>query len=91
MLQTIVMLILAVVPKVVVFDWTVNWVASVSPTDLFSRRAIGVNSQWPIPPIHIDIGDKLVIHVTNGLPDDCISQMYNCFSDINSFSWAIPK
>ncbi|KAJ1819089.1 ferroxidase fet3 [Coemansia sp. RSA 2599] len=36
---------------------------------LFSRKAIGVNGQWPIPGIDATLGDTLLIHVTNKLDE----------------------
>lgn len=34
----------------VTYNWTVDWVQDVNPDGLYSRRAIGVNGQYP-PPI----------------------------------------
>ena len=33
----------------------------------------GINGEWPCPPLHVDIGDKVVIHVTNSLGNQSTS------------------
>jgi iron transport multicopper oxidase len=52
----------------VVLDWTVGWISNVNPDGGCSRRAIGVNGQWPPPAVHASLGDTLVVTLHNQLP-----------------------
>ncbi|KAJ2463142.1 ferroxidase fet3, partial [Coemansia sp. RSA 2322] len=51
---------------VVEHNWTVEYV-EYKMEGLFTRKAIGINGNWPIPGVVADLGDTLVIHVTNKL------------------------
>ncbi|KAJ5148876.1 hypothetical protein N7448_000454 [Penicillium atrosanguineum] len=51
--------------KDVYLDWNVTWV-NASP-DGFERPVIGINGQWPCPQIDVDVGDRLIVDVYNGL------------------------
>lgn len=53
---------------IVSLNWTVGWVSNVNPDAAFARRAIGVNGQWPPPPISVSLNDTLVVTVINTLP-----------------------
>lgn len=33
----------------ITYNWTIDWVNNVNPDGLYSRRAIGVNGQYPPP------------------------------------------
>ncbi|KAF4624287.1 hypothetical protein G7Y89_g13886 [Cudoniella acicularis] len=52
----------------VTYNWNIGWV-NVSP-DGFNRPAIGINGQWPCPPIEVTVGDRLVVNVTNTLVNE---------------------
>ncbi|KAJ2718515.1 ferroxidase fet3 [Coemansia sp. Benny D115] len=46
--------------------WNVTYV-QIDRDGYSMRRAIGVNGQIPIPPVHASVGDTLVLHVHNSL------------------------
>ncbi|SAL98844.1 hypothetical protein [Absidia glauca] len=50
----------------VIYDWNITYV-NVNPDNLFERQVVGVNGKWPLPPIHVNIGDTLVINTHNNL------------------------
>ncbi|KAH9212454.1 Cupredoxin [Leptodontidium sp. 2 PMI_412] len=52
-------------PKQVAYTWSVGWVQT-SP-DGFSRPMIGINGQFPCPPIKANMGDTIKITMTNNL------------------------
>ncbi|KAJ5884713.1 conidial pigment biosynthesis oxidase Abr1/brown 1 [Penicillium taxi] len=51
--------------KDVYFDWHITWV-NVAP-DGYERAVIGINGEWPCPQIDLDLGDRLIVDVTNDL------------------------
>ena len=55
----------------VTYDFNVTWLTS-SP-DGFERPTIGINNQWPIPPITAAVGDRVVVHVQNQLGNESTS------------------
>ncbi|ORZ15665.1 multicopper oxidase-domain-containing protein [Absidia repens] len=50
----------------VVYDWNITYV-NANPDNLFDRQVVGVNGKWPLPPIHVNLGDTLVINAHNSL------------------------
>lgn len=54
--------------KDVYLDWNVTWV-NAAP-DGFMRPVIGINNQWPCPQIDVDVGDRLIVDVYNGLGNE---------------------
>jgi iron transport multicopper oxidase len=54
--------------KTVTYDFNVTWV-NANPDGLFERKVIGINGAWPLPVIEVDKGDRLVVHMYNGLGD----------------------
>ncbi|KAI8331178.1 Cupredoxin [Chlamydoabsidia padenii] len=50
----------------VIYDWNITYV-NVNPDNLFERKVVGVNGNWPLPPIHVNLGDTLVINTHNSL------------------------
>lgn len=54
--------------KTVNLDWSVDWI-SASP-DGFTRPVIGLNGQWPCPPVEVDIGDTIITTVKNNLGNE---------------------
>lgn len=49
------------------FKWDMSYVTA-APNGV-SRPVIGVNNQWPPPPITVSKGDEVVIQCTNNLDD----------------------
>lgn len=56
------------IAKTVTYDWDITWVSG-SP-DSFTRPVIGINGKWPCPLVEVDLGDRLVVHVHNGLGNE---------------------
>ncbi|KAI0013177.1 Cupredoxin [Xylariaceae sp. FL0662B] len=48
------------------YDFNITWVTA-NPDGAFPRPTIGINGVWPIPQITANIGDNVVVHVTNQL------------------------
>jgi iron transport multicopper oxidase len=63
-----VLAVLASYQSPVVFNWDIDWV-TVAP-DGFSRPAIGINGQWPCPPMEVNIGDRVIVNVHNKLKNE---------------------
>jgi iron transport multicopper oxidase len=63
--------VLAVSAKIVTYNWDVDWV-SVSPDGII-RPAVGINGQWPCPPINADVGDRVIINLKNNLHNETTS------------------
>lgn len=56
----------------VTYDFNVGWVRA-NPDGAFERPTIGINGQWPIPRIEANVGDNVVVHVTNQLGNQTTS------------------
>ncbi|KAI1360054.1 Cupredoxin [Xylaria arbuscula] len=56
----------------VTYDFKVGWVTA-NPDGAFERPTIGINGQWPIPQIEANVGDNVLIHVTNQLGNQSTS------------------
>ena len=56
----------------VTYDFDVGWVVA-NPDGLFPRQTIGINGQWPIPPITANVGDRVVVNVKNSLQNQTTS------------------
>ena len=56
----------------VTYDFNVTWVLA-NPDGAFERPVIGINGAWPIPTINVDVGDRVVVHVTNQLGNQTTS------------------
>jgi iron transport multicopper oxidase len=52
----------------VTYNWEVTWV-NAAP-DNFSRPVIGINGQWPCPPIEATVGDTVVVNLVNQLGNE---------------------
>jgi len=52
----------------VTYNWDITYVTAAP--DGFSRQVIGINNQWPCPPIEANIGDEVVVNVVNKLGDE---------------------
>ncbi|KAI1322700.1 multicopper oxidase [Xylariaceae sp. FL0255] len=56
----------------VTYDWNIGWLTA-NPDGAFARPVIGINGQWPVPRIEANVGDNIVIHVTNQLGNQSTS------------------
>lgn len=56
------------VAKTVSYNWDVSWVRAAP--DGFARPVIGINGQWPCPPIIVDAGDTVVVNLNNHLGNE---------------------
>ncbi|KUL92456.1 hypothetical protein ZTR_02283 [Talaromyces verruculosus] len=54
-----------VAAKDVYLQWDITWV-NAAP-DGYERPVIGINNEWPCPQIDVDVGDRLIVDVTNSL------------------------
>lgn len=57
---------------VVSYDFNISWVRA-NPDGAFERPTIGINGQWPIPRIDVNVGDTLRINAYNGLGNQSTS------------------
>ncbi|KAF8848125.1 hypothetical protein BDZ45DRAFT_606421 [Acephala macrosclerotiorum] len=53
------------------FNWNIAWV-NAAP-DGHNRPFVGINGEWPLPPLLADIGDIIVINVVNSLGNETTS------------------
>lgn len=61
-----------VVAETLNYDFNITWLRA-NPDGAYERPVIGINGQWPIPPIFANVGDNLVVRVTNQLGNDSTS------------------
>ncbi|KAJ5241234.1 Multicopper oxidase abr1 [Penicillium citrinum] len=54
-----------VAAKDVHLEWNVTWV-NAAP-DGFERPVIGINNQWPCPQVDVEVGDRVIVDLYNGL------------------------
>lgn len=54
------------------YDFKINWVIT-NPDGAYYRPTIGINGQWPLPPIRASIGDRVVVNAHNELGNRTIS------------------
>ena len=52
-----------------VYNWDVTWVLR-NPDGLLPRPVIGINGQWPPPPIRASVGEQVTVHLTNKLGNE---------------------
>jgi iron transport multicopper oxidase len=57
---------------VVSYDFKVGWVTA-NPDGAFDRATIGINGQWPIPPIVANVNDTIIVKVHNELGNQSTS------------------
>ncbi|KAJ3275539.1 hypothetical protein HDV01_000366 [Terramyces sp. JEL0728] len=65
----------------VVLNWNIGWVSNRNPDGLYPRDVIGINGQWPIPPIYANIGDTLVINTVNSLNETSSIHFHGIFQN----------
>jgi len=56
-------------------DFNITWVRA-GPSG-YERPMIGINGQWPVPVIHVDLGDRVIINVNNQLGNQSTSLHYH--------------
>jgi len=56
----------------VTYEFNITWVTA-NPDGAFERPTIGINGQWPLPPITATVGDRLVVNVLNQLGNQSTS------------------
>lgn len=54
------------------YQWDITWVANVAP-DGFQRPVIGVNGKWPPPVLHAEVGERIIVVVSNKLGNQTTS------------------
>jgi iron transport multicopper oxidase len=64
------------------FWWDVTWVQAAP--DGFSRPVIGINGQWPCPPIVADVGERITIFMNNKLGNESTSLHFHGISQFGS-------
>ena len=55
-----------------VYNWDVTWVNR-NPDGLRERPVIGIKYQWPVPAIRANVGEQIVVHLTNKLGNETTS------------------
>ncbi|EMR64497.1 putative iron transport multicopper oxidase fet3 protein [Eutypa lata UCREL1] len=68
--------------EIVTYTWDVTWV-NASP-DGFARPIIGINGRWPCPLIEANIGDTIVVHMTNLLGNETSGIHFHGINQIDS-------
>jgi iron transport multicopper oxidase len=66
----------------VTYNWDVTWVTAAP--DGFSRPVIGINGQWPNPPIKAAAGDTVVVNMKNSLGNETTGLHFHGMSQLNS-------
>ena len=56
----------------VTYDFNIGWV-NANPDGTFDRPTIGINGQWPLPQITVNVGDRLIVNVVNQLGNQSTS------------------
>ena len=54
--------------KDVHLSWNITWV-NAAPNG-HERPVIGINNHWPCPQLDVDLGDRLIVDVYNGLGNE---------------------
>ena len=74
MLSVLSLLVLAhtAVAATVTYNWDITWV-NANPDGAMMRPVIGINGQWPCPSINANVGDRVMVHVTNKLGNETTS------------------
>ncbi|KAJ2376677.1 ferroxidase fet3, partial [Coemansia sp. RSA 2607] len=80
----VVLLCGSAVSKRVELDWNIEYMLA-NPNGLNERRVIGVNGKWPLPEVHVNLGDKLVIHAHNKLDEATSLHTHGFFQNGTNF------
>lgn len=61
--------------KIVHYDWNITWVTAAP--DGYSRPVIGINGQWPCPQVDVNMGDRVIFNIYNGLGNQSTSMHWH--------------
>lgn len=50
------------------FNWKLSW-KTVNPDGLKDRQVVAINDQWPMPVVRVNMGDRVIVNVTNELKE----------------------
>ncbi|KAI5923106.1 Cupredoxin [Camillea tinctor] len=64
------------------YDWEITWV-NASP-DGFVRPVIGINGKWPCPVIEANVGDTIVVNLTNRLGNETTGLHFHGIKQTNT-------
>jgi len=65
--------------------WDITRVNNINPDGLFKRRVVGINGDWPPPPIDVTTRDNLVVHAFNDLSEPATLHHHGVF--FNYSTW----
>jgi iron transport multicopper oxidase len=68
--------------KTITYNWNIGWV-NAAP-DGFSRPFIGINGQWPPPPIIVNYGEQVKINIVNQLGNESTAIHFHGLSQLNT-------
>ncbi|KAK9717745.1 ferroxidase fet3 [Basidiobolus ranarum] len=75
----------------VVYNWKITYVNSIDPTGGHPRRVIGVNGQFPVPPLEATMGDNLIVNVNGTNHFDGAAMFHQCpIPPGGNFTYNIP-
>ncbi|KAJ2161796.1 ferroxidase fet3 [Coemansia sp. RSA 552] len=66
--------------KRVELNWNITYTMA-NPDGENTRRVIGINNKWPIPPVEVDLGDNLVINAFNYLDEPTSLHVHGFFQN----------
>jgi iron transport multicopper oxidase len=70
----LVLFITEVLAATVTQNFNISWVnTGTKKANGFPRPVIGINGQWPIPPLYVTKGDNVIINAYNGLGNETTS------------------
>lgn len=74
LLLQLALFVLRALAATVTHDFNISWVnPQPSQSTEYGRSVIGINGQWPIPPLYITKGDNVIINAYNGLGNETTS------------------
>jgi len=56
----------------VIYDWDIGWVTA-NPDGMFDRPTIGINGQWPLPMVEVNVRDRVIVNMHNSLGNQSTS------------------
>ena len=68
--------------EILTYHWDVTWVNGAP--DGFSRPIIGVNGRWPCPLIEANVGDTVILKLTNLLGNETSGIHFHGINQIDS-------
>lgn len=89
LLLTLLALSQTAIAKTVTYNWDVTWVWA-SP-DGFGRPVVGINGQFPCPPMEAAVGDRVVVNLNNKLGNETTSLHFHGIFQTNSTAMDGPS